>query len=145
MPLTTPALSTDAPAAAPSGLPGDAAAVLGVSALSCEWIGVTTVLWAVGVPSTARDGCGPFGRGALRVGSLWRSPVLGRRKLATRRTPVRTPAAPLPFTLPGGCPLVSTFASGTAATAIVGTGGGTLSPPGAAAGDLSANMSRAPG
>src|SRR6516164_6225324 len=40
-PLTTPALRTDAPAAALAGLLEGAAAALGVSALSCEWSGVT--------------------------------------------------------------------------------------------------------
>src|SRR6516165_9481036 len=112
MPLTTPDLSTAAAAAALSGLLTDAA--LGVS-LCCEWIGVTPVLWSIGgePPSTARDGRGPFGHSASRAGS----PTLGRRKLADGRIPVRT-AAPLPFLLPDGCPMVSTFASGTAGIAI---------------------------
>ena len=47
------------------------------------------MLWAIGAeaPSTARDGRGPFGHSAFRAGSPWRSPELGRRKLADRRSP----------------------------------------------------------
>src|SRR4029077_16658922 len=143
MPLTTPDLSTAAAAAALSGLLTDAAA-LGVSPLCCEWIGVTPVLWAIGAedPSTARDGRGPFGHRASRAVS--RSSALGRRKLADGRSPVRTAAAPLPFLLPDGCPMVSTFAPGTAGIATGGMGGDALPPPAPAAGDLSATMSRAP-
>src|SRR5262249_38584520 len=127
MPLTTPDLSTDAPAL--SGLLGDGAA-LGVSPLCCEWIGVTPVLWVIGAeaPSTARDGRGRFGHSASRAGSLWRSPALARRKLADRN-PVRAVAAPLPFFLPDGCPIVS-FPSGTAVIATAGMGGDVLSAPG---------------
>src|ERR1700745_1535606 len=135
MPLTTPDLSTDASAAALSGLLTEAAA-LGVSPLCCERNGVTPMLWAIGAeaPSTARDRRGPFGHSISRAGS--RSPALGRRKLADGRSPVRTAAVPLPFLLPDGG--VSTFASGTAA--IAGMGGDALSAPGAAVGGLSATM-----
>src|ERR1700751_5622241 len=142
MPLTTPDLSTDAVAAALSGILADTAA-LGSSPLCCEWIGVTPVLWAIGAEgaSTARDRRGPFGHSASRVGS--RSPALGRRKLADGRSPLRTAAAPLPFLFPDGWPLVSTFASGTAGIAIVGMGGDALSAPGAAVDDLSVTVSSA--
>src|ERR1700746_3829623 len=109
MPLTTPDLSTDAPAAL-SGLLA-AAAGLGASALCCDWIGVTPAVWGIAARalSTARDGRGPFGHSASRVGPFCCSPALPRRRFAVRRSPVRTPAAPLPL-LPGRCPLASAFA-----------------------------------